>query len=219
MWCSRAAIGEVLSEDKKNFSEEVKVSLFPPWKCFQIGPAPPNSTGHLTTHPASQALLPQSSLPRVYSRQSNHTWWATLEGKRRKPARGWWWIKSVHENSSLFSNLQGINKSSTKQTKSQFSYNLILSWTLEMLTLKEERWVEQKFQYRNKHKKPRHVPPIFSSTAININESNPKDHIDKKGKIITMLKQLRGPEYTPRKQKQRPEGNINVNQRYENGIK
>lgn len=160
MWCCRVAIWEVLSEDKKSFSEEVKVSLFLPWKCFQRGPAPPSSTGHLPTQAASQALLPQCSLPRVYSRQSNHTWRATLEGNRRKPARGWCWIKSVHENCNLFSNLQGINKSSTKQTKSQFSYNLILSWTLEMLTLKEGE-LNKSSNIEIKIKNPDMCPPIY----------------------------------------------------------
>lgn len=187
--------------------------MFPDRACPSQLHRPPDYTPSFPSSPPTK-LTAQSLLKAEQPHLVSHT-----RRKQKKTSKGWWWIKSVHENSSLFSNLQDINKSSTKQTKSQFFYNLILSWTLEMLTLKEERWVEQKFQYRNKHKKPRHVPPIFSSTAININESNPKDHIDKKGKIITMLKQLRGPEYTPRKQKQRPEGNINVNQRYENGIK
>lgn len=40
-----------------------------------------------------------------------------------------------------------------------------------------------------------------------------------KEKIITVLKQLRGFEYTPRKQNQRLGGNKDVNKRYENGIK
>lgn len=63
-------------------------------------------------------------------------------------------------------------------------------------------------------------PQITSSTAMNTTKNNPEDHVDKKihKNDITVLEQLRGDECTPRKQKQRPEGNTDGNWRYENGI-